>query len=155
MNLLSKVSASNREVVIYKSKISGWIVVPVFSFLAIVLVLTGYNKIWIEFTFLLVLSAFVTYTLLTTNYTVAGEVLKIRCGFLYNTSIQISTIKKIAETNNPISSPASSLDRLEISYNKYDKVLISPAHKMGFIIHLLKLNPAIEIRLKEQQDSVR
>jgi len=38
-----------------------------------------------------------------------------------------------------------SLDRLEIFYNRFDSVVISPEDKAGFIAELTKLNPEIEV----------
>ncbi|MFC3199468.1 PH domain-containing protein [Parapedobacter deserti] len=52
---------------------------------------------------------------------------------------------QIEETRTLISAPAPSLDRLEIFYNKFDSIVISPKDKQGFIADLLKLNPEIEV----------
>jgi hypothetical protein len=59
--------------------------------------------------------------------------------------IEIKSIKKIYSTNNPLSSPALSLDRIAVVYNKYDEVLISPKEREVFIRELLKINPNIEV----------
>jgi hypothetical protein len=59
--------------------------------------------------------------------------------------IDISKITKIEKTNSILSSPALSLDRIRIRYNKYDEVLISPKVKKEFVDELLKVNPTIEI----------
>lgn len=77
--------------------------------------------------------------------------MKIRCGFLFNKYIDIKTIKKITETNNPLSSPATSLDRLEITYGKFDSILILPKQKIEFINDIKSLNPNVEIKLKNKQ----
>jgi hypothetical protein len=78
--------------------------------------------------------------------------LAIKCGFLFNKTINIQTIKKITETNNPISSPATSLDRLEIVYGKFDSVIISPKKKVEFIADIKSLNPNVEVKLKKRID---
>ena len=70
------------------------------------------------------------------------------CSFWVNRSITISSIKKIQETNNPLSAPAISLDRLEILYNQFDSIIISPKDKTSFVSHLIKLNPKIEYASK-------
>jgi len=67
---------------------------------------------------------------------------------LVNTKIPISSINTIKETDNIISSPAASLDRLEIFYGKYDSIIISPMDKNEFIQDLLKINPNIEVDYK-------
>ena len=87
---------------------------------------------------------------ITTNYTIDGNSLIIKCGFLLNKTIDIKGIKKITETNNPLSAPAISLDRLEISYGTYDSILISPKQKKEFIETIVSLNPQVEIRYKKK-----
>jgi len=66
-----------------------------------------------------------------------------KCGFLYNQQIKVSSITQIKETRNPISSPALALDRIEIKFDKYNSVLISPKKKEMFIEHLQQINPSI------------
>ncbi|MCL2201411.1 MAG: PH domain-containing protein, partial [Oscillospiraceae bacterium] len=65
-------------------------------------------------------------------------------------SIDVMRITAIANSRNPISSPAPSLRRLEISYrykkgNASDNVLISPKDEAGFISHLKSINENIEV----------
>ncbi|WP_188747554.1 PH domain-containing protein [Parapedobacter defluvii] len=52
---------------------------------------------------------------------------------------------EIEETRNPISAPAPSLYRLEIFYNRFYSIAISPKDKPEFIANLIKLNPEIEV----------
>ena len=73
--------------------------------------------------------------------------LLIKCGFLYNVVIDISAIKSINRTRNLISSPAASLDRIELKYGKWDSVIISPSNKIEFVNELLKINPSIQNKL--------
>lgn len=86
---------------------------------------------------------------LTTNYTIESDKLTIKCGLLYDKTIDIKTIKKITETNNPLSSPATSLDRLEINYGKFDSVIISPKQKSEFINDIKGVNPNVEVKNKK------
>jgi len=67
----------------------------------------------------------------------------VKCGFVINIRIDIATITKIEPTNTMLSSPALSFDRIEVFYNKYDSVIISPGDKAGFIAKLQQINPAI------------
>ena len=83
--------------------------------------------------------------LFMTYYTIEDDSLHIKSGFLYNKKIAIASIRKVEETNNIISSPAPSLDRLEIIFNKFDSVLISPADKEGFLKEMESLNPEVQI----------
>lgn len=90
---------------------------------------------------------FLVHTFRNTFYIIKDKTLIIHCGILYHSEIPIDSISKISETRNPLSSPAASLDRLDILYNKKTHVLISPLHKKEFIRDILGLNPAIEIIL--------
>lgn len=74
--------------------------------------------------------------------------LKRQIRFYHKKKIDINTVRKVSETNNPISAPAASFDRLEIVYNQYDSILISPKDKSGFIDHITRVNPQIEVRHK-------
>ncbi len=93
--------------------------------------------------------AFLSYLLGTTYYLIDGNYLKIKAGFLINKEIDIGRIYKISETNNPISAPAASFDRLEINYDN-SSILISPKDKSGFIEHISQVNPKIEVCLKSK-----
>ena len=133
---------------IYTSKISPGIVL----FLVIVLVgvsaLMIIGRIWVGLVFNLLIAGFVVYVMTGFSYTIDGINLLIKGGFRWKATIAISTISKIVETNNPISSPAASLDRLAIHYNGRNAVMISPKDKKSFVEDLLKINPAIEVKWK-------
>jgi membrane protein YdbS with pleckstrin-like domain len=136
---------------VYNSKIGLELVIPLVLILGTVLFLTlNEEPSWIGILILLPTILFVVHMFLTTNYTIESDELTIKCGFLYNKTIDIKTIKKITETNNPLSSPATSLDRLEINYGKFDTVLISPKKKKEFIENITTLNPNIEVKLKNR-----
>lgn len=132
----------------YPSKISyglfGFILLMILGSTVLMIV----EKAWLPIIINVVVIVFISHMLYTTYYTVEGSVLHIKSGFLYKADIDISSIKKITETNNPLSSPAASMDRLEIQYKKYDRVMISPKEKEAFIQHLLQINPQIEVKLK-------
>lgn len=86
---------------------------------------------------IVVLISFLFYT---TRYKIEGENVVI-----WRTKIHIHSIRKVYKTRNPLSSPALSLDRIAIVYNKFDEVLISPVERDDFIQELLKINPNIEV----------
>lgn len=49
-------------------------------------------------------------------------------------------------TKNPLSSPALSIDRIEITYDSgFGMVLVSPKNKQKFISLLKSINPHIEV----------
>ena len=93
------------------------------------------------------LLVFILYIVLSIQYKINDDILTVKAGFLVNTKIDIQKIKKIKKTFNPLSSPAASIDRLEICYNNGDFVLISPKNRDQFIKDLLEINPNIEVKL--------
>lgn len=81
-----------------------------------------------------------------TKYVIHDDkVLEITSGFLFKRWIAIHTIRIIRETNNPLSAPAASLDRLELVFENHHRVIISPRRKEAFIQALLAINPGIEV----------
>lgn len=69
-----------------------------------------------------------------TQYRIEAEQLVITSMFL-TWKIPLSAIQKISPSNNSVSSPALSLDRLRIDYQKQGKakfILISPKDKQAF-----------------------
>ncbi len=79
-----------------------------------------------------------------TGYFIEREELIIQSGPLKK-RIVISEIEKIVKTKNPLSAPALSIDRLEISYGKFELALVSPKDKHQFITQLKHVNPNIEV----------
>ncbi|WP_226389294.1 PH domain-containing protein [Penaeicola halotolerans] len=138
---------------IYKSKIGIELVMPLVLIFGTVLFLTlNEEPSWIGIVILLPVIFFVLHMFMTTKYTIDGDKLTVKCGFLYNKIIDIKSIKKITETNNPLSSPATSLDRLEINYGKFDSAIISPKQKSEFINDIKGLNPNVEVKYKKKQN---
>ena len=86
---------------------------------------------------LIVGTGFPLWILLSTKYIVENDNLKIMSGpFSWN--ILIKSIKSVQETQNAITSPALSFDRLEITYEDDKVILISPANKKQFMQKLDK-----------------
>lgn len=99
----------------YKSKISWKLIAflgVMFSFIAFEVVTDPIS--WLGLIVLLLCLLFIIHLFTSISYTIIEDELKVKAGFLVNTKIPISSIHKIKETNNLISSPAASLDRLEI-----------------------------------------
>ncbi|MCC8426909.1 PH domain-containing protein [Mucilaginibacter sp. UR6-11] len=111
------------------------------------------NHIWDALAIIAIVAAFTVYLIVTTYYTIIGNILNVHCGFFYNTDIDIANIKSITETNSALSAPALSLDRIEILYNKYDSIVISPPNKTEFITALKAINGDIQIKLKAKKIS--
>lgn len=134
----------------FKSKIDLWFILFLVLLFGLILVRLVYDQSWIGFAFILFVIAFIVQMYSTTFYSIENKKLLIKCGFFYNLSIEIESIKQISESYNIISSPAFSFDRLEILYNNFDTVLISPKEKLRFIEAIKKINPQTEIKIKEK-----
>ena len=130
---------------IFKSKIDWWfgliLVYPIF--LSITALLEGE---WIGLLGLAGVVGFILILSKTTQYIINENQLIVKSTWIVNERIDISKITKVEKSNSILSSPALSLDRLLVRYNKYDEVLISPKEKKEFIDELLKINPTIEIK---------
>ena len=99
---------------------------------------------WIGYFGILMCFLFIFFISKSTRYIIEENQLIVKCMFIVNNKIDISKIKKIEKTNSILSSPALSLDRIAIKFNKYDEVYISPKEKQSFVNDLLKINPEIE-----------
>ena len=127
----------------YRSKISLSIVLPIAIIIGGMLILMLILGMWPGVLIVGIVLAFITHMFMNTYYTIDGSELYVRSGFIINVRIDIATITKIEPTNTMLSSPALSFDRLEVFYNKYDSVIISPGDKAGFIAKLRSINPVI------------
>ena len=97
-------------------------------------------------------TAFTLSIFFGTRYTINEKSeLIIKCGIIYHSKVDISTIQSISKTRNPISSPAPSLDRIKIKYGKWDSVIVSPKDKQAFILALQKINPNIKTQQISQK----
>jgi len=132
----------------FKSKIDIWIVLFLSAIFVPITVKMAYDRTWGVF-FMLLVIALIIHMFRTTYYVIEEKRLRIRSGFLVNILVDIQDIIRISETNNIMSSPALSFDRLEVLYNKFDSVMISPKEKARFIEAIKKVNPQVEIILKE------
>ncbi|MFL5809681.1 MAG: PH domain-containing protein [Flavisolibacter sp.] len=130
----------------FKSKFDLVIWIPLAILLASVEFYMITNKVWTVAAVIVLISLFLIYLYLETSYVVTGDSrLRIKTGFLYNKEIYIQNIKRIRSRRNIKASPALSHDRLEIFYNRYESVMISPSGKSDFIRQLKVLNPKIAV----------
>lgn len=136
---------------VYKSQLGLELIIPMSLLFGIGLYMSFMDKKWTALFIILVSISFICYLFTSIKYTIEKENLNIKCGFLTNQNIDINTIYKISETYNPLSSPAGSIDRLEIKYNKFESVLISPKDKKAFINDLILVNPNIEVQYRRDK----
>jgi hypothetical protein len=123
---------------VFVSKVDRWLLVVLLSsmvigFASLLLVpLAMPGALATILVVLLLAEALPIWILARTKYSLSAETLAITCGpFAWR--IRIAEISAIAPTRNPLSSPALSLDRLEIRYGQGRRIMISPADQAGFL----------------------
>ncbi|MGR9050674.1 PH domain-containing protein [Halobacillus faecis] len=79
-----------------------------------------------------------------TGYKVRNQYLYIHSGPLRK-RIKIMDITKIKPTKSPMSSPALSLDKLEIFHGNNKSTLISPQDEQRFVMAISEENPQLEL----------
>ncbi|MGV3697314.1 MAG: PH domain-containing protein [Flavobacterium sp.] len=127
---------------VYKSKRDWWLMLIVFVPLGFPIVMgIVENDYWTSLIFVAIFAA-MSILFHYTRYTIQDDKL-----IIWTTKIDIHTITKIYKTRNPLSSPALSINRIAICYNKYDEVLVSPKEREEFIGELLKVNPNIVVNI--------
>ncbi|MCL2347943.1 MAG: PH domain-containing protein [Planctomycetaceae bacterium] len=146
------------DTVIYRAKIGLWVYlnlfIIVFNLLTTGCIAVSDGRWWQWFPFMIMVFCGVSLLLqlvFLAYYTIDGKNKWIRSGPCR--LLEIEKIRKITENSDLISSltsPTWSLDRLEITYNKYDTVCISPKEKAKFLRHLLSIKPDIELKLKSK-----
>lgn len=135
---------------IYKSRVAKWYI---WFCVGMTIAFIGsiylcYKSTWV----LLIDIAFMGICLITlfdmllhTDYTVNGEKLHIRCGFLFRMDLPISKIIEITHKSTILSSPALSAKRIGLKYGKTNWVYVSPENQEDFISILKSINPDIII----------
>ena len=133
---------------VYPTKVSITLILIISLIMGCILILLAVSSKWIPFFIDLLLYASILYLMISIKYEI-NELQLIIHQAMGKIIIDINTIKSIEPTHTIISAPASSLDRLRISYNKYDDVVISPQRKEEFIRQLQTINPNIVFKEKE------
>lgn len=131
---------------VYKSKIDWWLGLPLI-YPILISVQSMIEGDWLGYLGLIVIVFIVFFVSNTTKYIINENKLIVKSMWIVNNKIDISEIRIIEKTNSVLSSPALSLDRLAIKYNKFDDVYISPKDKQSFINDLLDINPEIEVKI--------
>ena len=124
----------------YKSRVNWWYGLLIILLLA----LCGKGgEYWIVGFLSWVSVIFLASLIFLKRYVVEGENLTVFYGFFLKKTIPVSSITSIQPTHNVLSSPALSLRRLSIRYNKYDEILVSPEEPEAFVAALKAVNPKI------------
>ena len=133
---------------VYPTKVSITLILIISLIMGCILISLAVSSKWIPFFINLLLYVSVVYLMVSIKYEINDSQLIIHQA-MGKMVIDINTIKSIEPTHTILSAPASSLDRLCISYNKYDDVVISPGRKEEFIRQLHSINPNIVFKEKE------
>ncbi len=123
---------------VFKSKVDWWLL-AILAFAILVSLISAVAAAKQAGTANMVVAAFIAllgvglplWLLFGTKYLVSEQQLRVRCG-PFSWSLPLSAISSVTETRNPLSSPALSLDRLEISYENCKTIMVSPADKTAF-----------------------
>lgn len=130
----------------FKSKVDKKLLLPVVVICGILMMLSLAEFLWPLMIVSVGLFAFVYLIFHRIRYHINGYEMTITTLGIRNYKFDIRNIKTITETNNPMSSPAASLDRLDLRISKLGSVLVSPEDKEDFIKLLLSINPEIQVK---------
>ncbi|HSH27313.1 MAG TPA: PH domain-containing protein [Wenzhouxiangella sp.] len=131
----------NNQKKIYKSKIDVWLAaaltggVAVLFYIAGMTLMSGGPMVRLQGLIVVAALALTLWVLLGTRYIMEADRLLIRSG-PFKWTIPLAEIRAIKPTNNPVASPALSLQRLRIDYGKGQVVLISPRNRTEFMREL-------------------
>ena len=124
---------------VFKSKVDWWYYVLLVCGLAMAFVTAGVLLLSVSIVSILTtlivilpMAGLSLWLLVATRYTLSEHRLNIQSG-PFKWVILIPDIVSINETTSPISSPALSLDRLEIKTRDHRTILISPEDKESFL----------------------
>ncbi|RYZ92138.1 MAG: hypothetical protein EOP47_30655 [Sphingobacteriaceae bacterium] len=130
---------------VYKSKIGFIAFIPVIFIVGIAFAIGYIDHKPLQGALFLGLGGLFIFSFFNTSYTITpGHLLKVKCGVFVNVSIDINAIKRISTTKTMVNCYGLSLDKIELHYNKFDSVVISPKNKNEFIAQLKSINPAVE-----------
>ena len=138
------------EKVVYKSKVDAWLVIVVVAAVAVVLLPLFSGFSWgylLAASGVLVCLVPVFALLFSIRYIVEGDKLTVSCDILGSRAYDIMSVRSIRPARTWLSSPAASLDRIELRFSvrRVQPLIISPEDKTGFIARLKSINPAIEV----------
>ncbi|UTW46302.1 PH domain-containing protein [bacterium SCSIO 12696] len=123
---------------IFKSKIDAWLLVVLVGTILVCLAAAYITALQGQLiSYALALSVVIggaglpVWLLLSTKYVVSNDELKVFSG-PFSWIIPITSISSVNDTRSSISSPALSLDRLEIKYGHGKVIMVSPNDKVRF-----------------------
>lgn len=133
---------------VFKSKMDVWMAIPIWALIVMfcrMLYVAIVQVSIIGMILALIVICFIGAIWFHTRYIIKHELLIIRYGWMKQT-INIKDIKSIRKTTNPFVAPSLSIRRIEISYDQYKTVQISPKEESAFIKKLKEIHSNIEYR---------
>ena len=112
--------------------------------IGMVLMLITRHSFWYVLPYIL-LEIILLYFLLTFRYVTDNNTVKIQYGFLNVKSIDIQNFQKIIIQDKQKGEPKNTPLRIEIQYDKTNKIVVSPKDTVGFVENIERINPGIEI----------
>lgn len=82
------------------------------------------------------------------KYIICGDKLKVYNSFILLNTYDLNDVVLLKKTHSIISSPASSLDRLQLIFINGKNLIISPVDKKKFIEQVLLVNPRVNLIYK-------
>lgn len=130
---------------VYRSKVDVWLVALSVGIMAAACV-PGlfFDFSWGALTACLL--ALVVSVMFSIRYEISGDKLRVVCCWIFIETFDIHKITSVKPTRTILSSPAASLDRIEVRAGRRS-VVISPRDKQAFVGHLLAVNPAISVEI--------
>ncbi len=139
----------------YKSKKDWWVTILVWGTVlfsvgagcyAALFEASGLGELIVVLPLTVGVAFFFLWMFLTTSYVLDDNSLTVKYG-PFRKVILLSAVKSAKKTRNPLSSPAFSLKRIEIVYNRYDFVLISPEDRDAFLKALAERCPNAKVEM--------
>jgi len=145
-------SSSDSSSEVFPSKVDRWLVLLLvaawgLSFASVASAVTSggpasilYSTVALQ----ILVFGFVVWIFTTTRYIVGEGALVVRSGPL-RWRITLEEIAEIVPSRNPLSSPALSLDRLEVRYGRGRRLLISPRERRSFLEAVVARSPGLTL----------
>lgn len=139
---------------VFRSRVDTWLAVALALAAILCVVAAGYLALGNQSGGLLIAAVLILlgvilplWMMIPTTYTLNDQDLRVVSG-PFRWRIPIREIRSVTRTNNPLSSPALSLDRLRIDYGQTKSLMVSPFDKEGFL-------RALEARRASQDPQMR
>jgi hypothetical protein len=131
----------------FESKIDTWLALVVAAGLGAMWV-SPVRRMWtgrpvdaLDVVIPFLVTAFVVWIFRATYYVVTTDALIVHAGPIRRT-VPLRSVQRLRATHNPVSSPALSLDRIEVTYGS-KRILVSPQNKRGFVSAVISRAPVV------------